>query len=205
MCGFLGEIGDYLIDDSEFKQLLSLSYHRGPDQLGIWSDKKNCRMGFNRLSILDLSVNGKQPLLSPSGKFALLFNGEIYNYVEIQVKYNIAKKDLRSTSDSEVLAHLIEKVSIDVFAKELNGMFAIIIYNIEHKKLHFLRDFAGIKPLFYGLHPSGIVFASQFNQVYKHPLMEKELDINAQVLKEYFALGYMQAPNTIYKNIHCNI
>ena len=161
MCGFLGEITTQLIEKKSFQDLLDLSINRGPDQQGFWKEE-HCQLGFNRLSILDLSENGKQPLLSPNGKFAMVFNGEVYNYKEIQKKYNIADEDLRSGSDSEILSHLLEKVSIPTFAKELNGMFAIAVYDIQTKELHLIRDFAGIKPLFYGVHNQGIVFASQF-------------------------------------------
>ncbi|MGK0307347.1 MAG: asparagine synthase (glutamine-hydrolyzing), partial [Urechidicola sp.] len=118
MCGFLGEIATNLIEVDQFKSLLDLSIQRGPDQQGFWKDK-HCHLGFNRLSILDLSENGSQPIVSPSGDFALVVNGEIYNYKELQKKYQIAEGDLRSSSDSEVLAHLIEKVDVSTFASEL--------------------------------------------------------------------------------------
>jgi asparagine synthase (glutamine-hydrolysing) len=199
MCGFLGEIATQLLEKESFQKLLDLSSKRGPDQQGFWRDY-NCQLGFNRLSILDLSENGKQPLISPSGKFAMVFNGEIYNYKDIQKKYNIADTDLRSGSDTEILSHLIEKISIPEFAKELNGMFAIAAYNIETKELHLIRDFAGIKPLFYGIHEQGIVFASQFDQIFHHPgFAHKKL--RPEIIKEYFGLGYMQAPNTVFENI----
>lgn len=199
MCGFLGEIATQLIEKNSFQTLLDLSINRGPDQQGYWKEEP-CQLGFNRLSILDLSENGKQPLLSPNGKFAMVFNGEVYNYKEIQKKYNIADEDLRSGSDSEILSQLLEKVSIQTFAKELNGMFAIAVYDIQSKELHLIRDFAGIKPLFYGFHNQGIVFASQFDQIFKHPaFLEKKL--RPEIMKEYFGLGYMQAPNTVFENI----
>jgi asparagine synthase (glutamine-hydrolysing) len=199
MCGFLGEISTQLIDQDSFKKLLDLSIHRGPDQQGYWNDTI-CQLGFNRLSIIDLSVNGNQPLLSPSGKFALVFNGEVYNYKEIQKKFQIKDSDLRSTSDSEILAHLIEKVSIIDFAKELNGMFAISVYDVVNKKIHLIRDFAGIKPLFYGVFNDGIVFASQFDQVFNHPAFNQK-KLQPEIMKEFFGLGYMQAPNTVFENI----
>ncbi|MEO8234800.1 MAG: asparagine synthase (glutamine-hydrolyzing) [Flavobacterium sp.] len=199
MCGLLGEISTQLIEESIFQNLLDLSLNRGPDQQGIWHDNY-CKLGLNRLSIIDLEENAKQPILSPSGKFVIVFNGEVYNYKEIQNKYNISDNALRSLSDSEILAHLIDKVSIDVFAKELNGMFAIVIYDIENKIGHLVRDFAGIKPLFYGVHSQGIIFASQFDQIFQHPVfIEKKL--RPEIMKEYFGLGYMQAPNTVFENI----
>jgi asparagine synthase (glutamine-hydrolysing) len=199
MCGFLGEIAIQLLEKESFQKLLDLSSKRGPDQQGFWRDY-NCQLGFNRLSILDLSENGKQPLISPSGKFAMVFNGEIYNYKGIQKKYNIADADLRSGSDTEILSHLIEKISIPEFAKELNGMFAIAAYNLETKELHLIRDFAGIKPLFYGIHEQGIVFASQFDQIFHHATFAHK-KLRPEIMKEYFGLGYMQAPNTVFENI----
>ncbi|MFM9987016.1 asparagine synthase (glutamine-hydrolyzing) [Flavobacterium sp.] len=199
MCGLVGEISTQLIDESIFQKLLDLSLNRGPDQQGIWQDNY-CKLGLNRLSIIDLEENAKQPILSPSGKFAIVFNGEVYNYKEIQNKYNIRDNDLRSLSDSEILAHLIDEVSIDVFSKELNGMFAIVIYDIENKIVHLVRDFAGIKPLFYGIHNQGVIFASQFDQIFQHPIfIEKKL--RPEIMKEYFGFGYMQSPNTVFENI----
>ena len=199
MCGFLGEISTKLIEAKDFKNLLDLSINRGPDQHGVWQ-VDNCQLGFNRLSIIDLSENGNQPLMSPSGKFAMVFNGEIYNYKELQKKYEIADVDLRSSSDSEILSHLIEKVDLNTFVNELNGMFAISIWNIKKKELYLIRDFAGIKPLFYGLHNEGIVFASQFNQVFHHPAFSSK-KIRPEIMKEFFGLGYMHAPNTIFEKI----
>ncbi|HMC02063.1 MAG TPA: hypothetical protein VKN14_13585, partial [Flavobacteriaceae bacterium] len=200
MCGFLGEVTPKLLEKAHFKSLLDLSVHRGPDQQGFWKDT-DCQMGFNRLSILDLSENGKQPMLSPKGEFVMVFNGEIYNYKALQKKYQISDSELRSTSDSEILSHLIEKVSLDVFAKELNGMFAIAIWNIKYRKLYLIRDFSGIKPLYYGLHTEGIVFASQFNQVFKHPFF-KSKKLRPDIMKEFFGLGYMHAPNTVFEHIY---
>lgn len=199
MCGFLGEISVELLKRLEFKKLLDLSVSRGPDQQGFWKDD-SCQLGFNRLSILDLSENGKQPLLSPSGNFAMVFNGEVYNYKDIQKKYNIPDAVLRSSSDSEILSHLIEKVSLEQFASELNGMFAISIWDIAQQQLFLIRDFSGIKPLYYGLHDEGIVFASQFDQIFQHMAFHDK-KLRPEIMKEFFGLGYMPAPNTVFANI----
>lgn len=202
MCGFLGECSTNLIKTDAHSILLQLSFKRGPDNIGTFKIENELQLGFNRLSIRDLSDNGNQPYHSPNQLFDFVFNGEIYNCDALISKYNLDKTALRSTSDTEVLAHLLEKASIETVASELNGMYAIAVYNRKLKTISLLRDFAGIKPLFYGLHCQGIVFASQFNQVYMHPLMKRQLAINPQGVKEYFALGYMQAPNTIYQGIH---
>lgn len=201
MCGFLGECSSNLIKPEVYSILLQLSSKRGPDNIGTFKIENELQLGFNRLSIRDLSDNGNQPYHSPNQVFDFVFNGEIYNCEALISKFNLDKTTFRSTSDTEVFAHLLENASIETIAAELNGMYAIAIYNRNLKTISLLRDFAGIKPLFYGTHDTGMVFASQFNQVYKHPLMKNQLAVNPQGLKEYFALGYMQAPNTIYRRI----
>ena len=122
MCGFLGELSNQLSSVDDFKKLLDLSIHRGPDQQGFWRNNF-CQLGFNRLSIIDTSANGSQPIISPSGRYSLVFNGEVYNYKEIQKKHCINDSDLRSNSDSEILAHLVDKISIKEFAAELNWYY----------------------------------------------------------------------------------
>lgn len=200
MCGFLGHYSPKLLTEQVFLENLAKAKHRGPDQSGYWADDF-VKLGFNRLSILDVSERAKQPLLSPSGRFVLLFNGEIYNYKELQRKYGISDQALRSQADSEVLAHLVEKLSINDFAKALNGMFAIVIYDREEKSIILMRDFAGIKPLFYGITDHHLIFASQFDQIFQYPTFQRSLQINSQGLQDYLALGYMPAPKTVFKNI----
>lgn len=199
MCGFLGEVSSSLLSDKRFKDLLDLSQQRGPDQQGVWKDA-NCQLGFNRLAILDVSENGMQPILSPSGRFAMVFNGEIYNYKDLQLKHQINDDALSSTSDSEILVHLLEKIPIDAFVEALNGMFAISIWDTLTQKLYLIRDFSGIKPLYYGLNNHDIVFASQFNQIFKHPSFTTKT-LRPEIMKEFFGLGYMHAPNTVFENI----
>jgi asparagine synthase (glutamine-hydrolysing) len=201
MCGFIGECGDMLLDEISFGGLLQLSEMRGPDSHGFYREENKIQLGFNRLSIIDVSENGSQPYHSPSGNFSFVFNGEIYNCEQLITKYDLDRTKFRSTADTEVIAHLLDTLAIGDLAKALNGMYAIAAYDKRNDKLYLLRDFAGIKPLFYGLHKQGVVFASQFNQVYKHALISKEIKVDPEILKEYFALGYMQAPNTVYQNI----
>lgn len=202
MCGLLGEVSRQIISEPIFTDLLALSRLRGPDQKGYWSDGLHCQFGFNRLSILDTTINGLQPMHSPSGRYVLMLNGEVYNYKELQSKHGIIDSDLRSTSDAEVLVHLLELVSIDEFASLLNGMFAVVVWDSLKKRLYLIRDFAGIKPLYYGIHPDGIIFASQFDQVFKHPAFNKGKVLKPEVVKEYFGLGYMPSPHTVFKNIY---
>ncbi|MCX8148580.1 asparagine synthase (glutamine-hydrolyzing) [Thermaurantimonas aggregans] len=204
MCGFLGEFSNSLIDKSIFKNFLSLSNHRGPDAQSIWSDNKYCRLGFNRLAILDLSSNGMQPLKSPSERYVFVFNGEIYNYKALQKKYSIPSAKLRSGADSEIIAQLLDRISFQSIVNELNGMFAIAVYDTLQHSITLVRDFSGIKPLFYGIDSVNktVVFASQFDQVFRHPNFFNSLSISHSGLYDFLALGYMQAPNTIFENIY---
>jgi len=201
MCGFLGE---FCIEATEttvtstFEKLLALSHHRGPDATETVSEKR-FRLGFNRLAILDTSAAGNQPKVSPSKRFHLVFNGEIYNFNLLREEYELT--NLKSTSDTEVLLHLIDRIGVEKTIAALNGMFAIAIVDTETNNLYLARDFAGIKPHFYGVSSQGVVFASQFDQIYKHPFFTERLELEASVVKEYFGFGYMQSPNTIYKNI----
>lgn len=201
MCGLLGEysFSTELTNPKEFGDLLELSVHRGPDSTKTYVDKK-FQLGFNRLALLDLSAAGEQPKISPSNRYHLVFNGEIYNYKLIQKKYNL--KNLKSTSDTEVLLHLIDKLGVIESLKVLNGMFAIAVIDTKENITYLARDFAGIKPLFYGKNKNGLVFASQFDQIFKHPWFKSVLALRPDMVKEYFAFGYMQAPNTIYKSIY---
>lgn len=202
MCGFLGEFcydeKKELTPSNTFYEILELSKHRGPDATEVFQGDY-CQLGFNRLSILDLSSNGNQPKQSPSGRYQVVFNGEIYNYLDLVEDYQL--KDLQSTSDTEVLVHLIDNIGVEKTIKALNGMFAIAIVDIKKHELSLTRDFAGIKPHFYGISNKGVAFASQFDQLYKHPWFKDDLTLRPEIMKEYFGFGYMQAPNTIYKSL----
>lgn len=202
MCGFLGEYiynPTNLLSSGKFEKLLLLSKYRGPDNTAVLK-QNNYQLGFNRLAILDISNAGNQPMESLSGKYHIVFNGEIYNYKELITNYNLS--NLKSTSDSEVISRLLDKIGVKKTITVLNGMFAIAIVDTKLKQLFLARDFAGIKPLFYGINKEGVVFASQFNQIFKHSLFESNLKLRPEIMKEYFGLGYMQAPNTIYENMY---
>ncbi|MDG5492242.1 asparagine synthase (glutamine-hydrolyzing) [Psychroserpens sp. SPM9] len=202
MCGFLGEFcfnSEMLSHASSFDKLLELSKHRGPDSTQVHTGE-NYRLGFNRLAILDLSPKGNQPKTSPSGRYHIVFNGEIYNYLELAERYKL--QNLNSTSDTEVIICLLDILGVEQTLTHLNGMFAITIIDKQTNSCYLSRDFAGIKPLFYGVHANGIVAASQFDQIFKHEWFKHELQLRPEIVKEYFGFGYMQAPNTIYENIY---
>ncbi|WP_425077097.1 asparagine synthase (glutamine-hydrolyzing) [Psychroserpens sp. S379A] len=202
MCGFLGEFSfnnkGSLSTAEKFSQILELSKHRGPDASETYCGK-NYQLGFNRLSILDLSANGNQPKKSPSRRYDVVFNGEIYNYKELAKTYQL--QNLKSSSDTEIIVHLFDVIGIEETVKKLNGMFAITVIDLQTDSVFLTRDFSGIKPLFYGVNEKGLVSASQFDQVFKHPWFKDDLKLRPDIMKEYFGFGYMQAPNTVYHSV----
>jgi asparagine synthase (glutamine-hydrolysing) len=196
MCGFLGS--SFNEDIQEFTDLLILGKFRGPDSTQTW-ENINMRLGFNRLAIQDLSRNGDQPMYSNSKSWIIVFNGEIYNHKDI--RENLYNYQFNSDSDTETILAAIEEFGFDKTIKLLNGMFAIAAYNLIDQKLFLARDFSGIKPLYYAVNNENIIFASQFNQIFKHSVFWTNLVLRPEIMKEYFALGYMHAPNTIYEGI----
>lgn len=127
--------------------------HRGPDAGGVWaSEDKTVVLGHRRLSILDLSPAGAQPMMSASGRFVIVLNGELYNYLTLQKKLSDEKKisAFRGTSDTEVLLEAFEAYGVEAVLKQIKGMFAFALYDRRDQKLFLGRDRIGEKPLYYG-------------------------------------------------------
>lgn len=198
MCGFLGYIGDVNVSDSDFRALLSRSNHRGPDHAEIHRNK-GCLTGFNRLSIQDLSSAGNQPMTSEDSNRILLFNGEIYNHQKLRKSFNI--NDCEGHGDTETLFRMFDQEGIRSTISLLDGMFAIAWINLTEGRLYLTRDRAGIKPLYYKIGPQGIVFSSQLDQILHFPTNEK-IELSPSGVYDYFSLGYMLPPATIFKDIN---
>lgn len=182
---------------SEFSRLTLLSQAGGPDHTGYY-ESEHVQFGFNRLSIIDPSDSGNQPIISPSGRFVLMLNGEVYNFKDLIIQFDL--KSLRSGSDAEVVSHLLDILSFEDLVVQLNGMFAISIFDKLEKRLILARDFAGIKPLFYGTTTKGFVFASQFNQILFHPWFQK-WTWSITGVREYLQFGFMSAPYTVAEGV----
>lgn len=198
MCGFLAEYSPKsLLPKQEFLGLLSLSQKRGPDFQGYWTNNKIVQLGFNRLAILDLSPAGEQPMTSPQGDYTIVFNGEIYNHRELRKK--ISFSNFRGNSDTETITACLEEWGIKKTITALDGMFAISIYHHPSKKLTLVRDFAGIKPLFYGWNGVTLVASSQYDQIREHAVY-KTKSINSSVLKLYLQQHFMPAPFGLYED-----
>jgi asparagine synthase (glutamine-hydrolysing) len=200
MCGFLGQVnfgGSIENSHEELFKLAQLSIKRGPDNTGH-SKGDGFLFIFNRLSILDLSDSGNQPKVSEDGRYYMVFNGEIYNHQELRKKLPAHTK-FSSNGDSETLIRLFETWGIEKTIKELDGMFAIALFDTIEQKCHLIRDFAGIKPLFYGYKSGQVVFASQYDQVTKHSLFRNS-EVDKEVLRLYLEQHYMPAPFGLLKN-----
>ena len=200
MCGILGEyiFGASLLDKNIFLTLLSKSNSRGPDSNGYYSNGR-IQFGFNRLAILDLSDNANQPIHSFSRRFTMIYNGEIYNHQEIRKLLPKDRYKFRGNGDTETLINCFEHFGVIKTIKMLDGMFSIGIFDHQESTLHLIRDFAGIKPLHYGICNGGIIFSSQYDQIVGHPFFNSE-KINPSVLRLYLEQHFVPAPNGIIKN-----
>lgn len=202
MCGFLTEYSlekDGLLPKAQFMELLAKSRERGPDTVGYATDAATLQFGFNRLSILDLSKAGQQPMESYDGRYTIVFNGEIYNHMELREKLDF--KNFRGHSDSETITACLAAWGILETITQLNGMFAIVIYDALRKEISMVRDFAGIKPLFYGWDGKVLVCASQYDQITSHPRY-RNMPVQPEVLKLYLEQHHMPAPFGLYKQTH---
>ena len=175
--------------------------HRGPDDSGIYVDKKNCiALGHRRLSILDLSPAGHQPMKSFSGRYIIVYNGEIYNYHEIkkelEIKYNIKFK---SDSDTEIILSCIEIWGLKKSLQKFNGMFAFALWDKKIEKLYLVRDRIGIKPLYYGIQNKTLLFASELKAIRVNKSFQPILNRDALTL--FFRHNYIPTPYSIYKGI----
>jgi asparagine synthase (glutamine-hydrolysing) len=177
--------------------------HRGPDSSGVWVNAAGgiC-LAHRRLSIVDLSDSGSQPMHSLCGRFTLVFNGEIYNYKHLlkQLESEGGAFDGRGHSDTEVLLAGLRHWGVEGCLKHINGMFAFALWDNHEKSLFVARDRMGEKPLYYGKISNAFVFASELKALASHPDWVGEIDRNALAL--YIRHGYVPAPWSIYKGVH---
>lgn len=196
MCGICGYIG-FKTDTSVLQAMTRSLMHRGPDDYGYWV-KGGTALGHARLAIIDLTEAARQPMITQDGRYAIVFNGEIYNYREIRRELANDGEIFQSNSDTEVILLGYRKWGVDIL-KKLRGMFAFAIWDDYEKKLLLVRDRIGIKPLFYVKHSKGLVFGSEIKAILLHPLIEKK--IYMPMVDAYLALGYVPAPDTIFAGI----
>ena len=172
--------------------------HRGPDDAGEWIDaERGVAIGFRRLSIIDLSPTGHQPMLSASGRYVATLNGEIYNFEELRRELPDA---WRGHSDTEVMLAAFEAWGVGRAVERFNGMFAIAVWDREARWLHLVRDRMGVKPLYYGFAGDSFVYGSELKALRRHPGFNARIDRRAVEL--YLRYMYVPAPSTIYEGIY---
>lgn len=201
MCGFVGVLSLNLgisntqsILDSMLKKII----HRGPDDSGTWIESP-VALGHRRLSIHDLSTLGKQPMHTASGRYVVVFNGEIYNYKEIRKELTAESVTFKSDTDTEVLLASVEIWGLEDALKKFVGMFSFSLWDKKHKKLVIVRDRMGEKPLYYGWQGEYFLFGSQLSSIAEHPSFQRDIDRDAVGL--YLRYGYIPTPYSVYKNI----
>ena len=203
MCGIAGFCNFNGDKQKNIERMKERMYHRGPDAGGTYfSEDGQVVLGHRRLSIVDLSQNGSQPMTSGSGRFVIVYNGEIYNYKRLADKLLDEKKvaAFKGTSDTEVLLEAFEAYGIEKTIAMCKGMFAISLYDKKEQTLYLIRDRVGEKPLYYGMVNGSFVFASDVGCI--AALDGFDNSINRSVLDLYFVHGYIPAPYSIYENIY---
>jgi asparagine synthase (glutamine-hydrolysing) len=171
--------------------------HRGPDDRGTYVDGQ-MGLGFRRLSILDLSPAGHQPMCNEDGTLWIVFNGEIYNFQELRPQLERRGHSFRSQTDTEVIIHAYEEYGTQCL-EHLDGMFAFALWDSRKQQLFLARDRLGIKPLHYYYHDGVFLFGSEIKAILQHPSVSRETDYTA--LWEYFSLMQIPAPMTVYRHI----
>lgn len=205
MCGFVGffEPGGFVSSKSEnvLYQMRDKLIHRGPDDGGVWFDgEAGIGLTHRRLSIIDLTEAGHQPMISKTGRYVIVFNGEIYNHLDLRQR--LEKREIVKWvghSDTETLLASIEVLGIEQTLKESVGMFAFALWDRKTHTLILARDRIGEKPLYYGWQGRVLLFGSELKALKIHPYFENEL--NSEVLPLYMRHGYIPAPSSIWKGI----
>ncbi len=199
MCGICGAFFTRTgrpVEPDLIKSMCDSMIHRGPDDEGIYINGP-IGLGMRRLSIINLET-GTQPIFNEDRSICLIFNGEIYNFRELPGQLESQGHVFRSNSDSEVIVHLYEQHGLD-FVQQLNGMFAIALYDIRRQRLVLVRDRLGQKPLYYRWTDDGLVFGSELKCLMQFSELSFELDHSS--VYHYFTLGYIPHPQSIYKSV----
>ena len=191
MCGITGWVGDPPEDTTVVERMTALLHHRGPDDRGIYTSP-SAQLGHTRLSILDLSHAGHQPMIL--GDQVLTYNGEIYNFRELR---NQLEGPFFSNTDTEVLLHLFGRYG-DACVSHLTGMFSFAIWDERRRRLFAARDRLGIKPFFYRKTPDGLAFASELKSL----LELGRPSIEETAISDYLTYRYIPTPNTVFSGIH---
>jgi len=207
VCGFVGLLDPAGFDDAPaVSQLVAAMrdqlVHRGPDGAGLWLDAAaGVALGFRRLSIVDLSEAGHQPMESMDGRYVLMLNGELYNVEEVRTEIEavLGRVNWRGHSDTEVFVEGIALWGLEATLQRANGMFALAVWNRSEHTLQLARDRIGKKPLYYGWAGKAFVFGSELKALWRHPGFDFQIDGDA--LAGFLRLGYVPGSQTIFSSM----
>ena len=204
MCGIIGflQLKKPDFDWREtLQQMSDVIAHRGPDDSGAWVDAEaGVGLGHRRLSIVDLSPEGHQPMTSADGRYVLVFNGEIYNFLPLRKELEALGHGFRGHSDTEVMLSAFTEWGVEAAIKRFVGMFAFALWDRRERVLHLVRDRAGEKPLYYGWMGETLLFGSELKALRAHPNWQGEVDREALALLMRYL--YIPAPYSIYRGIY---
>lgn len=202
MCGISGIYNfrnDKTVRETDVIKMRDALRHRGPDSDGLYiSPDKTVGFGFQRLSIIDLSPLGNQPMTNEDGTIWIVFNGEIYNFKELRAELEKAGHKFKSGTDTEVIIHSYEEYGVDC-VKRFNGMFAFAIWNEKNKTFFAARDHIGIKPFYYAEQNGVFYFGSEIKSILAHPDFKKELE--KKNISQYLTFACLPAPFTLFKDV----
>jgi asparagine synthase (glutamine-hydrolysing) len=193
MCGINGFT---FSDPVRLRQMHELTRHRGPDDQGFF-EAPGISLAHNRLSIIDLTEAGRQPMQTPDGRFTIVFNGEIYNFKELRAKLEDLGEGFKTQSDTEVLLHAFVRWGEACWPK-LNGIFAAAIWDRDEQKLTLVRDHIGVKPVYYFYDGTRLIFSSEIKSILVHDV---EREIDREALNLYFRFLYVPGPRTMFQSI----
>lgn len=205
MCGIAGLIDPELVGAEAALATLAHKMgeaiaHRGPDGSGVWTDASaGLALSHRRLAIVDLSPSGSQPMLSTDQRWAISYNGEIYNAAQMRRAPELANVSWRGTSDTEVIIESVARIGLDRTLADMNGMFAFALWDRERRALHLVRDRLGIKPLFYSAKNCTIRFASELKSFFA--ISHERFDIDSASIASFLRFGYVPAPWSILRGV----
>jgi len=205
MCGIAGFLDDGHAGEEELRavvgRMAETLVHRGPDAGGVWTDAASgAALGHRRLSVLDLSEHGRQPMLSECGRLCLVYNGEIYNHVALRRELEGLGHRFRGHGDTEVLLAALSQWGVREALPRLVGMFAFAVWDRKRRVLTLARDRIGIKPLYYGWQQGCFLFGSELKSLKAHPKFRGEIDHRAAAL--FLRHNYIPAPYSIYQGVY---
>ena len=204
MCGVAGFLFTHQETDDPRDIVLRMAEslrHRGPDDGGSWVDETaGVALGHRRLSVIDLSADGRQPMISHGRRYVLSYNGEIYNFLELRDELTREGVRFMGASDTEVLLAAVETWGLEETIERFVGMFAFALWDCAEKTLHLARDRMGEKPLYYGWRRKSFLFGSELKSLRAHPDWKGEISTDALAL--YMKLGCVPGPYSIYRGIH---